>query len=87
MNKPIGTVRSCRVANSQQWGGFIREQVREFIGSLEDAGVTHWDISVYMGCHRSTVSGWKNGKGDITAKAFYMLKAFADERGVKRRVG
>jgi plasmid maintenance system antidote protein VapI len=85
VNKPIGSIRACRVANSQQWGEFVRAHVAEFIASLEDAGLSHWDIAEALGCHRSTVSDWKNGRGDITAKGYFALKALADERGAKRK--
>lgn len=83
----MGTVRSCRVANSRQWSEFVHAQVREFIASLEDAGIAHWDIAAALGCHRSTVSAWKNGNNDITAASFFALKALADERGVRKAVG
>jgi len=85
VNKPIGTVRACRVANSQQWSEFVHAHVGEFIASLEDAGLSHWDIAYEMGCNRSTVSQWKNGRADMTAKAFFALKALADLRGAKRK--
>ncbi len=86
MNKPIGTVRSCRVASAQQWRQMVAERVARWIISCEDAGLSHWDIATRVGCHRTQISLWKHGKADLYAGSYVALEQLAAECAGRKAV-
>lgn len=86
-SNPKGLAK-CGVAPSQQFRVFVAANVTSWIETCEQAGLTHWDIAVRVGCHRTTVSIWKSGRAEnMYAGAYVALEALAAEVAGKRRVG
>ncbi len=75
----------CGVAPSLQWREMVRAEAQRCVSVCEATGMTHWDIAVRVGVHRTVVSLWKHKKADLYAGAFEALKALAAECAAKRR--
>lgn len=76
-----------RVAPAQQWRDFVRSEVKRLIETCESAGMTHYDIAERVGCHRTAISLWKNGKADIYAGSYEALRSLASKHGKRKATG
>lgn len=81
--KPLA---KCRVASSLQWREIVTTRVRAWIVFCEESGLSHWDIAVRVGCHRTAVSLWKNGKADMYAGSYVALEQLVNELATQKKV-
>lgn len=73
-------IARCGVAPVRQFQKFVTANVISWIETCEAAGLTHWDIAVRVGVHRTTISVWKSGRaGNMFAEAYVALEALAAE--------
>ncbi len=80
-------LKKCGVAPGQQFRAFVAANVLAWIETCERAGLTHWDIAVRVGCHRTTVSIWKSGRAEnMYAGAYVALQALATECAGRKAV-
>ncbi len=83
-DKPKGLAK-CRVASTQQWREIVSARVRAWILFCEECGLSHWDIALRVGCHRTAISLWKAGKADMYAGSYVALDELVNELAAARR--